>query len=148
LISGDDGKFHSNEVEVMFSLLEKFGIPANDLLVDGHGYRTYETCRRAKQIYGIQDAILVTQRFHLSRALFLCERLGIHSYGVLADQEGQTIPLRNSLRDILASVKAYIDIYFLKPPSPVPAVANERSAQPDPATTSTDAFFMQDLTNE
>jgi vancomycin permeability regulator SanA len=119
LMTGDDGKFHVDEVSAMKKTAEEFGVPSVDILVDGHGYRTYESCKRARAIYDIQQAIVVTQRFHLGRALFLCSRLGIDIQGMIADRQSYQKILIFTARDIASSVKAWWDIHVQPPKPPV-----------------------------
>src|SRR5512133_1537481 len=85
LVSGDDGGFHRDEVSVMKKTLIDLGIPEVAIDTDPHGYRTYESCKRAIQTYHISEAIVVTQNFHLPRSLFLCNELGLNTIGVSAD---------------------------------------------------------------
>jgi vancomycin permeability regulator SanA len=119
LMTGDDGKFHTDEVAAMQRLAVEAGVPARDVQVDGHGYRTYESCKRAAEVFHIQQAILVTQRFHLGRALYLCENFQIHSHGVSADRQHYRRILYFWGRDLLSSAKAWWDINVWPPKPPV-----------------------------
>lgn len=117
LISGDDGGFLRNEIESMRTFLEEQGVPANVIQDDPEGYRTYETCKRAVLVYNIKKAVLVTQRFHLGRALYLCNSLGMEVVGIPADLEQYRSIVYFVIRDIAASIKAWIDIHVY-PPNP------------------------------
>jgi SanA protein len=119
LITGDDGLFRANEIYVMFNYLVENGIPQDDIIIDKHGYRTYESCKRANEVYNIENAIIVTQKFHLPRALFICKRLNVTGYGVAADTEEYDRLYYHYLRDWLASSKAFIDTHILRPEPPV-----------------------------
>jgi vancomycin permeability regulator SanA len=119
LMTGDDGAFHVNEVQTMARLAQEAGVPSEDVTVDGQGYRTYESCKRAAQSYGVKDAVIVTQRFHLGRALFLCRSFGIDVEGLPADRHSYQRILYFVARDIAASVKAFWDVYIWSPKSPV-----------------------------
>ncbi|MBP9709916.1 YdcF family protein [Patescibacteria group bacterium] len=119
LMTGDDGGFHANEVATMKRLAIEAGVPEKDILVDGHGYRTYESCKRAVQTFNIRQAIVVTQRFHLARALYLCSHLGMDAQGVAADLQPYERIVFFTLRDFAASLKAWWDINIDPPPSPV-----------------------------
>lgn len=125
LVTGDDGKFHTDEVSVMKKTLISLGVPEKLVYTDPHGYRTYESCKRAIQVYHISDAIIVTQRFHLPRALFLCNELGLQSVGVSADLQKYKKQSYFEFREFFASIKAFIDIFILNPASPVKVPAGE-----------------------
>lgn len=111
LLSGD-GADGSLEVEVMEQYALESGIPAAALLLDPLGVRTYATCQQAKHTFGIEDAILVTQRFHLPRALFLCDSLGVPSVGVSADLREYTPLSRASwaVREAVATAYAWLEV--------------------------------------
>jgi vancomycin permeability regulator SanA len=119
LVTGDDGRFHSDEVDAMKDYLEKSGVTSTDIVVDGQGYRTYESCARAKTQFNIDQAIIVTQNFHLPRALYLCNQLGVESVGVSADLNQYRNIVWMTLRDWLASAKAWWDINIWTPKPPV-----------------------------
>lgn len=119
LMTGDDGAFHVNEVETMKRLAMAQGVPEENILVDGHGYRTYESCKRAAEVLHIKQAIVVTQRFHLGRALYLCDSFGIEVQGVAADRQHYVRIIHFWLRDLLASVKAWWDVNVAAPEPPV-----------------------------
>jgi len=119
LVTGDDGKFHTNEVAVMRQYLVDRGVSSTDILVDGQGYRTYESCSRAADIYKIRQAIIVTQNFHLPRALYLCNVMGMDAVGSSADLHVYKDQWWNVLRDFLASAKAWWDVNTWTPKPPV-----------------------------
>lgn len=119
LVTGDDGKFHTDEVSVMRQYLIDRGVSSSSILVDGQGYRTYESCTRAKDIFSIERAIVVTQAFHMPRALYLCNNLGIQTTGTTSDLHTYKDRLKNVLRDWLASAKAWWDINITAPEPPV-----------------------------
>jgi SanA protein len=85
LMSGDNRFVDYNEPAVMRDLALSLGVPEEVIVLDYAGRRTYDTCYRAKAIFGVTTAILVTQAFHLPRAIYLCNQLGIDSIGVAAD---------------------------------------------------------------
>ncbi len=119
LMTGDDGAFHADEVATMKRLAVEAGVPEQDILVDEHGYRTYESCKRAVQVFHIKKGIVVTQRFHLSRALYLCSHLGMQAQGVPADLQSYQRIVFFTLRDYAASLKAWWDVNINPPASPV-----------------------------
>ncbi len=120
LMTGDDGKFHTNEVAAMKKIAMDLGVPEHDILTDGHGYRTYESCKRAVARFHITSAVIITQDFHLRRALYLCQNLGMTEIqGLSADRHVYKNILYFTLRDLLATVKAWSDISLIPPTSPV-----------------------------
>lgn len=119
IMTGDDGGFHADEVETMAELAIELGVTSTDVIVDGQGYRTYESCKRAATLYGVKEAVVVTQRFHLGRALFLCESFGIDAQGLPADRRPYQRILFFISRDLAASFKAWYDVYISAPKSPV-----------------------------
>jgi vancomycin permeability regulator SanA len=119
LMTGDDGKFHANEVEVMKRTAVELGVPESDISVDGQGYRTYESCKRAKQVLDIDRAVIVTQRFHLGRALYLCGAFGMDVQGEVADRQSYQRIAFFWARDLVSSFKAWWDINIQEPQPPV-----------------------------
>lgn len=115
LMTGDDGKFHTDEVAVMQRVATELGVPEEDILVDGHGYRTYESCKRAQEVFGIKEAVVVTQRFHLARAIFLCNHFGIESQGRVAARQSYQRIVFFWIRDLTSSFKAWWDVYIQTP---------------------------------
>lgn len=119
LITGDDGLYRVDEMTGMRQYALDRGVEESDIILDGHGYRTYESCLRANAVYGVEEAIAVSQSFHLSRIIYLCDNFGVHVVGVPADDH---LPLRakikNNAREILARVKNWIDAELIPPPPP------------------------------
>lgn len=85
LVTGDNSELHYNEPVAGQKFLLSAGIPKEDIVLDYAGFRTYDSCFRAAQIFEVHDAILVTQELHLPRAVFLCRVLGVRAVGVRAD---------------------------------------------------------------
>ena len=117
LMSGDNRFIDYNEPAAMFDYAISVGIPAEDIVLDYAGRRTYDTCYRAREIFGITEAILVTQRFHLPRALFICNQLGVQSDGFNADM---TYYLKRSrviwnIRELPATLVALVDVWITHP---------------------------------
>jgi SanA protein len=112
LMSGDNRFVEYNEPAVMRDLALSLGIPEDAIVLDFAGRRTYDTCYRAKAIFGVTEAILVTQAFHLPRALYECNRLGVDSVGVQADLRiyRKSSMLYWSMRELLATVAALWDV--------------------------------------
>ena len=117
LMSGDNRFVDYNEPESMRHYALTLGVPDADIVLDYAGRRTYDTCYRAREIFGVNSAVLVTQRFHLPRALFLCNAFGIDVTGVEAESYYYLKRLRLfwNTRELLASVQSVLDVYLLKP---------------------------------
>lgn len=120
LMSGDNRFIEYNEPAAMKAYAERLGVPTEAIVLDFAGRRTYDTCYRARYIFGLTEAILVTQRFHLSRAVFTCQQLGVHPTGTLADRReiNRRSMLRWSIRETFASAAALWDVW-LRHPLPV-----------------------------
>jgi SanA protein len=117
LMSGDNRFENYNEPEAMRRYAHSLGVPDEAIVLDYAGRRTYDTCYRARHIFGVESAILVTQKFHLSRALFTCNALGIKAVGVEADNYYylKRSRLYWNIREQFATVTAFWDVYFKKP---------------------------------
>ncbi len=117
LMSGDN-RFHDyNEPAAMQDYALSLGIPKDAIVLDYAGRRTYDTCYRARHIFMIDQAILVTQKFHLPRALYLCNHLGIESTGVAADRRvyrKSSLTFWN-LRELPAALSALWEAHISKP---------------------------------
>jgi len=116
LVSGDNTTKTYSEPDVMQeTLVETYNIPESVIYKDYAGRRTYDTCIRANKLWGIEHAILITQGYHLPRALITCNNLKIEAKGVSATLQPYVFSTKYKIREILAIYKAYIDIYILKP---------------------------------
>jgi SanA protein len=117
LMSGDNRVVDYNEPEAMRQHALSLGVPDEVLVLDYAGRRTYDTCYRARHIFGVQSAILVTQKFHLSRALFTCNALGLKAVGVEADNYYylKRSRLYWNIREQFATLGAFWDVYFKRP---------------------------------
>lgn len=117
LFSGDNRFVDYNEPGAMQSYALELGVPPSAIVLDYAGRRTYDTCYRAKAIFGLTDAILVTQAFHLPRALVLCEGLGIQADGVKADRRTYTrfSYFYWNTRELPATAVALIEGYVTHP---------------------------------
>jgi vancomycin permeability regulator SanA len=111
LVSGDAHGGSGNEVAVMSGYLSDHGVPQRRIVADGYGLDSYDTCRRAHDVYGVRRALLVSQSFHLPRAVALCRGLGIDADGVAARCDGcrtRTL-VYNAVREVPAAWKALYD---------------------------------------
>jgi SanA protein len=86
LLTGDNSTIYYNEPKHMEAYALEMGVPQDDVVLDYAGRRTYDSCFRARHIFGVTEAILVTQAYHLDRALFIANSLDIDAVGVGADQ--------------------------------------------------------------
>jgi SanA protein len=117
IMSGDNRVSHHNEPEAMKNAAVELGVPESDIQPDYAGRRTYDSCWRAKNIFSQNQIVIVTQSFHLPRALYLCTQLGIHSQGLAADTDHYSAWNWKywSFRDILSFSKSLFDLYVLHP---------------------------------
>jgi vancomycin permeability regulator SanA len=116
LISGDNTSDGYSEPQAMYDyLVYTLDVQPDDVVRDFAGLRTYDTCARAKNIWGIDRAILISQGYHLSRAIFTCSELGIQSTGYSATQYEYENEIYYKIREILAIHKSVLDIYILHP---------------------------------
>jgi SanA protein len=119
LMSGDNRFVNYNEPESMRQFALSVGVPEDAIVLDYAGRRTYDTCFRARAIFGIQHAVLITQKFHLPRAIFLCNTLGMNTIGVEASNcYWNGSPFVWDVREQLATIVAFLDLYVSNP-SPV-----------------------------
>lgn len=117
LMSGDHGQKEYDEVNTMKNYAVAKGIPSSDVFMDHAGFSTYETMYRAKEIFGVKKAVIVTQKYHLYRALYIAERLGIEAYGVPADYRTYSGQVKRDIREILARCKDFATTIFLPEPT-------------------------------
>jgi vancomycin permeability regulator SanA len=107
LMSGDHGKIDYDEVNVMKQYALNCGIDESDIFMDHAGFSTYETMSRAIRVFGADKVIVVTQQYHLYRALYIAKALGIEAYGVDADYRQYSGQLARDVREVLARVKDF-----------------------------------------
>jgi SanA protein len=117
LMSGDGRDQYYNEPGAMRRYAIQLGVPEDAILLDAAGLRTYDSCQRAEDVYNLDSAILVTQAFHLDRALLLCNSLGVESDGVAADYHhpngyGGRGERWSHWREIGATTLAFMDLYL------------------------------------
>ena len=115
LVSGDNRFVDYDEPGRMYDYAVARGVPPADVVRDYAGRRTYDTCYRAKAIFGVERAILVTQRFHLPRAIFTCRNLGVDSVGFSADRRPYWSNNYYRLRDAVATLRAWWDVKIARP---------------------------------
>ena len=115
LMTGDNSVITYNEPEAMRQYALSLGVPDDAIVLDYAGRRTYDSCYRARGIFRVDEAILVTQRFHLDRALLTCNALGVKAIGVAADvqrPQGYTLGsmMFSQTREFPATVVAVLDL--------------------------------------
>ncbi len=114
LMSGDHGQTDYNEVQAMKEYAMDSNIPSEDIFMDHAGFSTYESLYRAKEIFGVNKVVVVTQEYHLYRTLYMAEKLGLKAYGVSSDYNtywGQTM---RDVREVLARAKDFVQV-IIKP---------------------------------
>lgn len=115
LLSGDNRTIDYNEPGAMRRTALTLGVADADITLDYAGRSTYDTCYRAHAIFGLNEAILVTQRFHLSRAITLCDALGVRAMGYASDRRTYLGQWGNEMREVAASANALIELYVTRP---------------------------------
>ena len=108
LMSGDHGQVEYDEVNAMKKYAMDAGIPSEDVFMDHAGFSTYESMYRAKEVFGAKKIIIVTQEYHLYRAIYAAERMGMEAYGVNADYRTYSGQLMRDVREVLARVKDWL----------------------------------------
>lgn len=109
LMSGDNGRVHYNEVKVMKDFAIKSGIPSEHIFQDHAGFSTYESMYRARDVFAAKKIVIVTQDYHMYRAIYIARALGLDAYGVVSNPrqyQGQQV---RDFREILARAK---DVFY------------------------------------
>lgn len=109
LMSGDHGRKSYDEVNNMRKYAESLGVPTEDIFMDHAGFSTYESIYRARDVFKVENMIVVTQEFHLPRALYISQKLGISAVGISADRHIYYGIELNKSREILARIKAFFE---------------------------------------
>lgn len=114
LMSGDHGRKSYDEVNVMKEYAMSMGVTEEDIFMDHAGFSTYESIYRAKEIFLAENIILVTQKYHLYRGLYISEKLGVNALGACADYHTYIGQNGRDLREIVARFKDFLNC-FIKP---------------------------------
>lgn len=117
ILSGDHGREDYNEVGAMKDYIKNYNIDEKLIFMDHAGFSTYDTMYRAKNVFKVDKAIIVTNEYHLPRALYIARKLGIEAYGVKSDKRNYFFMNSYKKREILAKIKDYIYINIIKPES-------------------------------
>lgn len=113
LVSGDHREDGYDEVNAMHRYLVRHGASRDDVFLDHAGFRTFDTMQRARRVFGVTDAIVCTQEFHLARSVFLARKAGIDAVGVVADRRAYQAARANTAREFLARTRAFFDVYVI-----------------------------------
>ena len=128
LMSGDHGQTDYNEVGAMKAYAIDHGVPSGDVFMDHAGFSTYETVYRAKEIFGAKKVLIVTQEYHLYRALYIAQELGLEAYGVSSDLHTYAGQQNREFREVLARCKDLVQCIFKPQPTylgaPIPIGGN------------------------
>ncbi|MBE6625697.1 MAG: SanA protein [Ruminococcaceae bacterium] len=117
LMSGDHGRVEYDEVNTMKNYAVSKGVPAERIFLDHAGFSTYDSLYRAKEIFGAEKVVIVTQEYHLYRALAIADSLGIEALGVSADLRPYYGQFAREVREVAARAKDFF--YILFKPEPV-----------------------------
>lgn len=114
LLSGDHGQKDYDEVNAMRAYLLNHGVPAQDIFMDHAGFNTYASMYRARDVFQVQDVIVVTQKFHLARAVYIARQLGLRAVGLAADRRiyMPASQVKSVVREMFARVKAFLDVHL------------------------------------
>lgn len=116
IMSGDHGRENYDEVNIMKNFAIEHGVPSEDIFMDHAGFSSYESIYRAKEIFEVKKVVIVTQKYHLYRSLYIANSLGVEAYGVSADLMKYIGQSYRELREIVARDKDCIKCIF-KPQS-------------------------------
>ena len=117
IMSGDHGKEDYDEVNIMKNFAIEKGVPSENIFMDHAGFSSYESIYRAKEIFKAKKVVIVTQKYHLYRALYIANKLGLDAYGVGADPRQYVGAMYRELREILARNKDFVKCIFKPKPT-------------------------------
>ncbi len=112
LVSGDNSTLQYNEPLDMKTALLEHGVPEHRIILDYTGFRTFDSIIRAKEIFGQDTFIVISQKFHNERAVYIARNYGIEAFGYNADEVTSYIGFMTNVREIFARVKVFIDTVF------------------------------------
>ena len=118
LMTGDNSSVDYDEVTAMRQYAIERGVPAADIVLDYAGFRTYDSCYRAREIFGVSEAVVVTQRFHLPRAVYTCRALGVEAIGLGTPDWGaysSRLMSRYAVREAIATLNALWEVHIAHP---------------------------------
>ncbi|MGW3092112.1 SanA/YdcF family protein [Streptomyces sp. NPDC001102] len=112
LVTGDNSRKDYDEPDAMRTYLTQHGVPDRRIVSDYAGFDTWDSCVRAKKIFGVDRAVLISQGFHIRRAVALCQAAGVSSYGVGVDAKHDVTWYYGGTREVFAAGKAALDAVF------------------------------------
>lgn len=112
LVTGDNSRKDYDEPDAMRAYLGRHGVPRGRVVTDYAGFDTWDSCVRAKKIFGVDKAVLISQNFHIRRAVALCDAAGVDSYGVGVDDKHDVTWYYGGTREVFAAGKALLDAVF------------------------------------
>lgn len=113
LVSGDNRQKNYNEPIAMQKALKSRGVPEENIVLDYAGFRTFDSMIRAKEVFGQSEFVVVSQKFHNERAVYIARHSSIDAYGYNARDVEASAGLKTRLREVLARVKMMLDLYVL-----------------------------------
>ncbi|URN15989.1 MULTISPECIES: SanA/YdcF family protein [Streptomyces] len=116
LVTGDNGRAGYDEPSAMRAYLVERGVPGTRIVGDHAGFDTWDSCVRAKRIFGVDRAVLITQGFHIRRAVALCRAAGVESYGVGVAEPHDATWYHGAFRELAAAGKAAADVVLRPDP--------------------------------
>ncbi len=117
IMSGDHGRTNYDEVNLMKQYAIERGVPSSDIFMDHAGFSTYESMYRARDIFEAEKIIVVTQKYHLFRSLYIAHALGLDAQGCPADLTSYRGGIRREIREVLARNKDFLYCIFTPPPT-------------------------------
>ncbi|MGW1888980.1 SanA/YdcF family protein [Streptomyces sp. NPDC002004] len=134
LVTGDNSRREYDEPDAMRAYLVRHGVPGRRIVSDYAGFDTWDSCVRARKIFGVDRAVLISQEFHIRRAVALCRAAGVTSYGVGVENKHDVTWYYGATREMFAAGKAALDALFRpdprflgpKEPGVARALASER----------------------
>ncbi|MCP4138292.1 MAG: hypothetical protein GY754_45440 [bacterium] len=132
LLSGDHGRVNYDEVNNMRKFLIKKGVPGRDIFMDHAGFNTYDSMVRAKKIFRVNKVIIITQEFHLPRAVYIARKQGMEAYGYVADRREYLWMKQYKAREFLARVKSFGEVLINRNPkflgNQIPITGNSKKS--------------------
>jgi SanA protein len=117
LLSGDNGQEEYDEVNAMKEYVLAAGVPSEDIFMDHAGFSTYESMYRARDVFNVDNVIIITQKYHLYRAIYNARQLHLNAYGVVSEPRTYFGQEMREVREVLARNKDFVKLLFKPEPS-------------------------------